>query len=290
MLPRRALGRQLRKMRLRQGMTQAAAARAAESSPQTYGRLEDGLKTKVTDMAMNALCNAFSGTDEERTMILDLAREIRQTMGSDGGWWQTHQEAVPSTFDYFIDLEETATRIFSWEIALVPGLLQTREYRRALLWAEFPTMPTREVELTLDVVQQRQKALTKNNFHFEAMIAECVLHTVVGGPATVADQLSHLLTVSRQANVTLRVVGRQARDPLGLIAGSFVKFDLPHLPTSRMRQSPVVYAEGYFGKVYLEREAEIAAHSAVVERLRRVAHSEDESRDLVLGALKELDR
>lgn len=241
-------------------------------------------------MVVNALCNAFSGTDEERRAALDLAREVRQSMGADGGWWQTHQEAVPSTFDYFIDLEETATRIFSWETALVPGLLQTREYRRALLWAEFPTMPTREVELTLDIVQRRQETLKKQDFHFEALIAESALHTLIGSPVIVADQLSYLLTASGQTNITVRVVGRQARDPLGLIAGSFVKFDLPHLPTSRMRQSPVVYSEGYFGKVYLERDAEIAMHSEVVERLRRVAHSETESRNLVLAALKEWNR
>lgn len=290
MLPRRALGRQLRKMRLRAEMTQAGAARAAETSPQTYGRLEDGLKTKVTDLAMNALCNAFSSTDKERAIVLDLAREIRQSMGSDGGWWQAHQEAVPSTFDHFIDLEESATHIFSWETALVPGLLQTREYRRALLWSEFPTMPTRDVELTLDIVMQRQEVLGKQDFHFEAMIAESVLHTSVGGPATVADQLSRLVKAAGQANVTLRVVGRHARDPLGLIAGSFVLFDLPHLPTSRMRQSPVVYAEGYFGKVYLERDTEIAMYSEVVERLRRVAYSEHESRELMLSVLKEWDR
>lgn len=290
MLPRRALGRQLRKMRLREGLTQSAAARAAETSPQTYGRLEDGLKTKVTDMAMNALCNAFSSTDEERRTVLSLAREVRQSLGADGGWWQTHASAVPSTFNHFIGLEEEATHVFSWQIALVPGLLQTREYRRALLWAEFPDMSPHEVELTLDIVMKRQERLGEKDFHFEALIAEPALRFSIGGPAVIVDQLSHLLDVTQRPNITMRVVGSDMRDVLGLIAGSFVVFDLPPMLTSQMRQPPVVYAEGYFGKVYLERESEIAMYKRAVERLRRVAHSEDESRGLVLRALKEWDQ
>lgn len=290
MLPRRALGRQLRKMRLRAEMTQAGAARAAETSPQTYGRLEDGLKTKVTDLAMNALCNAFSSTDEERRTVLDLAREIRLSIGSDGGWWQAYAEAVPRTFNHFIELEESAIRVFSWQVALIPGLLQTREYRRALLWAEFPEMPTGEVELTLELVMRRQEVLNKQSFQLEAFIAEHALHTMVGSPAVVADQMSHLLAGAERENITLRIVGRQSRDPLGLVAGPFVLFDLPPMPTSRMRQPSVAYAEGYFGRVYIERESEVAVYTRAIERLRRVAHSEDESRDLVLGALKEWNR
>ncbi|MFI5719819.1 helix-turn-helix domain-containing protein [Nocardia sp. NPDC051750] len=290
MLPRRALGRQLRKMRLREGITQAGAARVAEVSPQSYGRLEDGLKTKVTDLAMNALCNAFSSTDEERRIILDLASDIRQSQGSDGGWWQSYAEAVPKTFNHFIGLEESATHISSWEVALLPGLLQTREYRRALIWAEYPDMPTEKVELSLDIVMRRQEVLMKNDFHFEAMIAEPVLHAPIGGPAVSADQLSHLLAASRLPSVTMRIVKRDAGDLLGLITGSFVVFDLPPLPSSRMRQSSVAYAEGYFGRVYIERESEVAMYTRAVERLRRVACSPEESRELVLEARKEWEQ
>jgi len=287
MLPRRALGRQVRRMRLREGISQAGAARVAEISPQSYGRLEDGLRTKITDMAMNALCNTFASTNDERRMILDLAREIRQSVGPDGGWWEAYAEAVPRTFNHFIGLEESATRITSWEIALLPGLLQTREYRRALLWAEFPDMPPHEVEMSLDVVMRRQELLNKKDFHFEALVAEPVLHAGIGGPAVFADQLSHLLVASRLPNVRVRVVRKDPGDPLGLIAGSFVIFDLPPLPTSRMRQPSVAYSEGYFGRIYIERESDLVTYTRAVERLQRVAYSPDESRDLVLEARKE---
>ncbi|MGI5220060.1 helix-turn-helix domain-containing protein [Nocardia sp. CA-290969] len=76
-LPRRALGRQLRKLRERAELTQAAAARVAEVSPQSYGRMEDGRPTKVTDLALNALANTYEATDTERQLLLGLSREIR---------------------------------------------------------------------------------------------------------------------------------------------------------------------------------------------------------------------
>ncbi|MGI5216327.1 helix-turn-helix domain-containing protein [Nocardia sp. CA-290969] len=286
MLPRRALGRQLRKMRLREGISQSGAARVAEISPQSYGRLEDGLKTKITDLAMNALCNAFSSTDEERLLVLDLAQTIRKSAGYDGAWWLS-KSAVPGDFRDFIALEETATQIFSWETCIVPGLLQTREYRRALLWAEYPEMPTPEVEASLDVVMRRQELLSKTDLHFEGLIAESVLTTVVGGAAVLADQLSHLLEASRRPNVALRVVGRNAKDQVGVVTGPFVLFDLPPLPISRLRQAPVVYVEGCFGRIYLDHESKVAEYARIRERLRRAAYSEEVSAELVLEALKE---
>ncbi|WP_267467153.1 helix-turn-helix domain-containing protein [Nocardia flavorosea] len=287
MLPRRALGRQLRKMRLREGMTQSGAARVAEISPQSYGRLEDGRPTKVTDLAMNALCNAFSSTDEERLIVLDLAQATRNPAGFEGGWWLSHRATVTKNFSDFVTLEESATRVFSWETCLVPGLLQTREYRRALLWAEFPEMPSGQVESILDAVARRQELLSKADFHFEGLIAESVLTTVIGGPAVLADQLSHLLEVSRWPGVTMRVVGSRANDQVGMVTGPFVLFDLPPMPTSRLRQAPVVYMEGHFGRIYLDDVSEVAEYARVRERLRRTAYSEKESGELVLAALKE---
>jgi hypothetical protein len=183
-------------------------------------------------------------------------------------------------------MEEAATQIVSWQTGLVPGLLQTREYRRALLWAEFPDMPSQEVESSLDVLMRRQELLDKADLHFEALIAESVLHSVIGGPSVIEDQLSQLLAVSQRPNVTLRIVGRDAKDPVGVIAGSFVFFDLPPLPTSRMRQPPVVYLEGYLATTYVETVPEVTKYSQVMDRLRRVAHSEEKSRALVSEALE----
>lgn len=163
-LPRRALGRQLRKLRERAGFTLSAAARVAEISPQSYGRIEDGRQTKVTDLGLNALANAYEDTDEERRLLLDLAREIRATTTAGGGRWRAYEDAISSGFDHYLSLEEAASWETNWQTTVIPGLLQTREYRRAMDWSLNPHKPTEEIERSLDVTVRRQTLLDRKSF------------------------------------------------------------------------------------------------------------------------------
>ncbi len=269
-------------------MSQAAAARIVETSPQSYGRMEDGRVTRVTDLGINALANAFKVDDDERRLLLDLAQEIRQTQKSDGSLWRAHADVIPKAFDHYLALEQAARRIFSWQTMFVPGLLQTREYRRALVWAEFPDMPPEEVEHILDLVMRRQDLLTNNNFQFETILTEAVVRYVVSGPAVSTDQLRHILEVSEMPNVSVRIVRFDARIPVALITRSpFVMCEFPPLPTSKLIEPPVVYIEGFAGDLYLERDIEVARYADVAQSLAQVALPEAASRDLVLTAMKE---
>src|SRR5690606_34828273 len=84
-LPKRALGRELRRLRERSGTNQAAAARAIEVSPQTIGRLEDGHASRPTTLQINGLCDRYGASDEERRFVLDLVQELRAMKLSGGG-------------------------------------------------------------------------------------------------------------------------------------------------------------------------------------------------------------
>lgn len=287
MLPRRALGQQLRKMRERNDMSQAAAARVAETSPQTYGRLEDGLVTKVTDLVLNALSNAFRATDEERRLLLDLAVEIRTTTASGAGWWRAYSDAIAQGFDHYLALEEAATWVTSWQTTVVPGLLQTREYRRALTWALLPNGSPAEVERQLDLVTERQNSLEREGFRFEALLYESVIRRRVGSSSVISEQIGHLLELSEAPGVEIRVVPFGEANPVGLVANSFVLFSFPPLPTSRLGTPPVAYMEGLTGGLYVERDAEVSRFSREASLIRRVALSPMASRDLMLRALKE---
>jgi DNA-binding XRE family transcriptional regulator len=283
------LGRQLRKLRERNDISQGAAARVIETSPQTYGRLEEGKVTKTTDLIINALANAFRADDAERRLLLDLAQEIRQAPRSDGGLWRAHADVIPKAFDHYLALEEAARRVISWQTMLVPGLLQTREYRRALVWAERPNVPPEEVERVLDFVMKRQDLLTNSDFHFDAILSEAVLRYLVGGPGVTSAQFRHLVELSEMPNVSVRIVPFGAQTPIAHIARSpFVMFKFPPLPTSKQVEPPVVYIEGYVGDLYLERDVEVAQYADMTERLAQVALPEAASRDLVLASMKEL--
>ncbi|MGW0180749.1 helix-turn-helix domain-containing protein [Nocardia sp. NPDC003345] len=286
-LPRRALGQQLRKLRERIDMSQAAASRIAETSPQSYGRLEDGRITKVTDMALNALANAYRATDDERRLLLDLAREIRVSPASGSGWWRAYSDAIAQGFDHYLALEEAADHVTSWQTAVVPGLLQTREYRRAMTWAFLPNGSPDEVERHLDLLAERQVSLDREEFRFEAILSEAVIRRKVGSSSVIGEQLGHLLRVSESDSVDVRVVAFAETNPVGLAGNSFVLFEFPPLRSSGLESPPVVYMEGLTGNLYIESGAEVTRFSHEAETLRRVALSAVASRDLMLRASKE---
>lgn len=286
-LPRRALGRQLRKLREGAGFTQSAASRVAEISPQSYGRIEDGRQTKVTDLGLNALANAFEASDEQRRLLLDLAREIREATTSGGGWWRAYADALVDGFDHYLSLEEAANWVTSWQTTVVPGLLQTRNYRQALTWAANPDRSPEEINRMLDFAQQRQDLLDRPDFRFEALMSEAVLRYTVGSSSVMKAQVDHLLERSETAAVDIRVVPNSATSPVGLISRSFVLFSFPLLPSSKLQEPPVAYMEGFTGNLYAERATEVSEYSREAERIRHVALSESASRDLMLRIAKE---
>lgn len=286
-LPRRALGRQLRKLREGAGFTQSAASRVAEISPQSYGRIEDGRQTKVTDLGLNALANAFEASDEHRRLLLDLAREIREATATGGGWWRAYADTLVTGFDHYLSLEEAANWVTTWQTTVVPGLLQTRDYRQALTWAANPDRSPEEVNRMLDFAQRRQNLLDQPNFRFEALMSEAVLRYTVGSSSVMADQVDHLLERSEAPAVEIRVVPNSETNPVGLISRSFVLFSFPPLPASKLQEPPVAYMEGFTGNLYAERAIEVSEYSREAEHIRHVALSASASRDLMLRIAKE---
>ncbi|AHH16510.1 putative DNA-binding protein [Nocardia nova SH22a] len=283
-LPRRALGRQLKAFRERKGLSQGASARIMETSPQTYGRLEEGRTTKVTDLALNALADAFGCDNNERRLLLDLAQEIRTASKDKRGWWRSLADAIPMDFNHYLSLEEAAEREFSWQTTIIPGLLHTTDYRREVTWAAHPQSSPEEIERIGDITTRRQDLLTRDGFRFEPYILESVLYGQVGSPAVMGEQLGRLLELSELPNVDIRIVPLKARHPIGLVARSFVYLEFPPLPSSGMGEPPVVYIEGLVGGLYLESDPEVGKYSDVVRQLQAVALSESESRDLISAA------
>ncbi|WP_327147939.1 helix-turn-helix domain-containing protein [Nocardia sp. NBC_01329] len=282
------MGRQLRTLRERNNINQAQAARIAETSPQTYGRLEDGRITKVTDMLLNTLANAYRAGDEERRLLLELAQEIRTSTASGGSWWRGYDDAIAKGFDHYLALEDAANWVTSWQTNLIPGLLQTRDYRRAIAWVGLPDSSSEEIERILDVVMRRQGLLDRDGFRFEALLTEAVLRSYrVGGPSVMGGQLNHLLERSESHGVQIRIVPSSEDRPIGLSAGAFVLFSFPPLPTSKLQEPPVAYMEGLSGGLYVEHASEVEKFSREAERIRHVALSTSESRDLMLEISKE---
>ncbi|MBF6136944.1 helix-turn-helix domain-containing protein [Nocardia otitidiscaviarum] len=290
-LARRALGRELRRLRTTRGIHQAEAARIAETSPQSISRIEEGQSTRVTSFQINALCDAYGASDDERKVLLGLQQEVRSARERGGGWWRAYADAqMPTDFDHYLALEESAHRLTAWKTGVVPGLLQTPDYRRALAWSEIPPLSPEAVESRIEVATRRQTRLDDSDFQMDVLLSEAVLRDRVGGPAVMARQLRHLVRLSDITNVSIQVVPFTARHHLGVLVGSFILLEFPVLPQSKLTEPPIVYVEEYAGDLYLERDSEVRRYRDALRELRQVALTKAQSGQLIRDAAREHER
>lgn len=181
------------------------------------GRVEDGVKSKVPQLWINALSNAYQVTGNERRVMIGLAQELASAQKN---WWRPYADGLKSGFDYYIGLEEAARKLEVWKMAVVPGLLQTAEYRRAVEWIEAPNLLPEQVERRVEVAMLRQERLKDSAFGVDAVLSEMVLRDQLGGRGVMADQLRRLAELAQRPNVSIRVVPFDAPAHLGSLVGS----------------------------------------------------------------------
>ncbi|MGV9661983.1 helix-turn-helix domain-containing protein [Nocardia niigatensis] len=293
-LPRRAFGRTLRTFRIQAGKGQLAAGRHIEMSPQSVGRLEDGQRVKICSAQVRDLLEFYGipNPSLERDEVLALWEEVKQqdlimkAQGGTAGWWRAYSDQLDAHFDHYLRLEEAADHLTTHQLSLVPGLLQTAEYRRALISFAELGLSAVDIERRLEFSARRQARLEQNDFRLDALLSEAVLRHLPGGPAVMAPQLRRLSETSERENVSIRVVPSATHQNCGLVVRSFTLLEFPPLSNSLV-EPPVVYIEGYEGAIYLEQREVIARHRRAIDSLRRVALSEDASRDLVWRIAKE---
>ncbi|NEW26107.1 helix-turn-helix domain-containing protein [Nocardia cyriacigeorgica] len=287
-LPQRAAGRELRRLRMRAGKSQTAAGKAIEVSPQTIGRMEDGLPTKLSRVYVNALCDEYGASAAERERLLTLAAEVEEAKKAGNGWWRTFP--LEPRLNHYLALEDAARKITTFQLTLLPGLLQTQEYRRDIIWTDNPAISTEHAERKLELAMRRQAKLKQDGFELNVILSEAALRHRVGGPPVMARQLHHLADIGCLSNISIRVIPLRANGHIGLQVGAFSLLEFPPLPSSRMLEPPVAYVEAHVGHLFLEQKPEIRRYQDAWVRLERVASDEDDSRRLVLEIAKELER
>lgn len=282
---RRMLGLTLEAMREERAISREAAAEAIGVARSTLWKIETGQAARLNPVLLKHLCELFGASPKQTRVVLELVKETKA-----GGWWQAFAEdAIPKEFGLFVSLEDAAERITSYQTTMLPGLLHTAEYRRSLIWAEFPNKPTDEVERMLEVGLKRQDRLTDTNklVALDVWIDESVLHRPTGSAEIMRAQLHHLVYTAELPNVSIRIVPLSAGTYRGLIAGMFVILDFPVHPTAALTIPPVVYVQGFLGDLYLEQAEEVRQYREVCASLDRLALDESASRALILGIAKE---
>ncbi len=199
---RRQLGRRLAILRKAAGLSREAAARAVRLSRQTIWRIEDG---RVATKAITAerLCRLY-GADEVTTEALSA---LAATTAERGWWEDEYGAAVPAWFRHCVDLEAQACRVAAWDCGLIPGVLQTADYARAVIGAATRTAGgdvDRQVQLRM---ARGQRLLSRApQVQVTVVLGEAAVRCVVGGPAVMAGQVEHLRRLSSEGRAEIRVL------------------------------------------------------------------------------------
>ncbi|MGW5679204.1 helix-turn-helix domain-containing protein [Streptomyces sp. NPDC003860] len=275
---RMRIGRVLSALRDRAGLTQTEVAAQAGVSVGTVNRYEAWQdRSKLRLPTVRSIADACGATSSERDAL------VRLVTSQEEGWWLEHP-ALPDVISPLVSFEAYATHERVWASQLVPGLLQTPAYDRALHKATQPQLDLDEIEATVKARGKRQEVLDEG-LHLSVVLKASVLDDVVGTPSVMRDQVAHLITMSERPNVDLRVLPRG----YGHLAGSGGHF--VHLGRDNeadpMASMSVVYLELHHRGLYLDAPDDVSKYLTMFEYLLTTAADAESSRELLERARQE---
>ncbi|MFC8918748.1 helix-turn-helix domain-containing protein [Streptomyces sp. NPDC057116] len=273
---RRKLGEELRGLRLAAGLTSREAARLVGWHQSKVSRIETGT-SGVTGADVVRLLDAY-GVREPRLRTLLEALAGAAADGGGTGWWHAYRGVLPPPYQDFISLEAQACTARTLETSVVPGLLQTADYARAVTRAALEGVPAATVDSLVRVRMARQEVLRADPpLRLEAVLDEAVLRRQVGGPGVMRGQLRRLLQWARLPQVRLQVLPFAAGEYVGL-SGPFVIFSFPNIS-----DLDVVALDHLTSSLYLERTEDLEAYCAAFRTMQAHALSPEESSELIAG-------
>jgi len=262
----RRLGRELRRLREAKGWTTEAVAKELACSPSRVSRIESGEIRARTGDVMEMLHTFGIPLDgEQGAALLTLARDLRES-----GWWQRLDE-LSTRYRTFISYEVEASESRNFESTLIPGLLQTEAYARAVNAVGRETDET-AIAQRVQARLNRQEVLRREAapLRFHAVITEAALLVEVGGADVLREQLGHLVELSQRPNVAIQVLRFGAGAHLAT-GGPF------HVLTFEGDEPPLGYVETLAGELFLESPKDIDRLNSVFDHLKTLAMSPAES-------------
>lgn len=271
-MPRWRLGEELLALRRAAGLGADVVAEHLGCAEAKVRRIEQG-RVSVGKLELAALLDLYGASPAQRSTLAEL-----QQLGKQRGWWSKHGKHIPARFGTLLGLESAATTIRGWEPILVPGLLQTENYFRAVLemfdWSD-------EVKAAeLEIRRSRQAHVWADEPPTAWFVVdEAVLRRTIGGAEVMRAQLRHLLDLMDRCSIQVLPFAHGAHHGMSGALTIFEYDDDVH--------SPVAYVESNAGNIYLE-EDDLVRCSLIMEHLRSDALSPAASRRMVSDAIDQL--
>jgi hypothetical protein len=193
-----------------------------------------------------------------------------------------YDDVLPSWFRIAVGLEESAILIRAYEPQVVPGLLQTEGYIRAITAASFPAAPDDFTERTVALRLARQHLLHRPDPPgYWIVLDETVLRRPIGGHKVIRAQLAHLIAAAGQPKVTIQVIPFAA----GWHPALYGMFNIFRFPAAQLPD--IVYTEALTGAYYLNKPEESAWYTEALDRMCAQAASPEHTITILCDIMKE---
>jgi transcriptional regulator with XRE-family HTH domain len=271
------LASELRSRRDAAGLSQEAVAEEMGWADSKLYRIEND-KSRVLVRDAKRLLKLYGVSGEEEEALLELARLAREP-----DWWHQYSGAIPQWFEVYMVLEASASDLFGYESELVPGIMQTEGYTRAIMSTAPNHDADEEIENKIRFRADRQARLTGDDPpNVWLVLNEAVVRRTVGGPQVMREQLEHLIELAGRRNVTLQVLPFDAGEH-GAMHGAFKLLKFPSSADPHR-----VYLEEHIGGFYTQKPHEVERYALMFDHLRARALGPDQTIELMRAIALEL--
>ena len=277
---RRLVGGALRRYRDNAGYTLEDAARVLECDRSKISRIETGQRG-IRPKELRELLAEYGVPDREQAALVAIA-----SRGGQRGWWHPYADVLPGAYLDYVIIESAASEIMTYEAQVIPDLLQTDDYARAIAAVEPGYATDQQLQDVLAAkAVRRQVVLASGSLpsgslpsesggrRLSVILGEGALRQAVGGPGVMAGQISHLVRlIDDFPSLTVQVLPFSAGAHAAAGSASLAILRFPDAPSLG-----VVYLEALSGGVYLESQEDVARYIRAFALLRAAALSAADS-------------
>ncbi|GGX36528.1 helix-turn-helix domain-containing protein [Streptomyces noursei] len=267
----RLLGDELRFHRERLGYTLADAARVIRGSTSKVSRLERG-ESPAKPRDVHDLALFYDLSREQRSQLEQL---LAQAGNAD--LYARFADVTPNFLKRLIRLERSAEKIFVFEPRVVPGLLQTEAYARAIVRVMEVGLPDSDIERIVALRMERQVMLDQDVPTLAALIGEEVLYRPYGSANVMAEQIRLLLKATLTSRVNIRIVRKQAEMP---------PYPIFHLTFADGDCQELAYVEHLDGANYVTQKRQLDKYRRLMDNVRANAYDRKDSTAALQRALR----
>lgn len=261
---RRKLGKRLKALRESAGLSMEDAAKRLDKPRTSLLRIESG-QYKADVHLVRSMMDLY---DQFEAGLVDEARDALKP-----SWLSTYRVEDMG----YVDVEIEAARVSEYACQVVPGLLQTEDYIRAVIKGSRTqrTPEHADNQVTVRLIRQERLTSEENPLELVAIIDEAALRRELGGPELMRAQLRHLIEMADLSTVTLQVL------PLGVgvhsaMEGAFTLLDFPDPD-----EQPLLYQAYVTGALHIEAQGEVCEARLAFEALRSEALNPTDSVALI---------